>query len=359
MQRYLRQRSFDLAEPVRHALGDEDEVALGQRLRNAALDRGAGAVVGVGTCGVDELTAGYYRRGPIDDVEQLRVVIVNSRPLHAGHAMLDAYVVRRQVEDPDITVAVGWLLGDGGGKVLRRHIGSFCRVGRRRCLRCGLLRHGGKGKQHEHACKSESFHRASLAHILAEVPQRSVTLTPRTCTRSPALRSANAMGVSPLRITASVATWMSPPPLITNWRDCASRLSTRPSASAAWFEPVRCCASSVATVSLRVTPIRRWSLSTTAPRGSEASMPGPEKLRTTSIGDTLLNVKFPPASTAQDTLVPATVTVTPEVPKRPHPVRAGPDVPETVPTMVAPALAGVGAGVVVADDAPLGAVREP
>ena len=88
-------------------------------------------------------------------------------------------------------------------------------------------------------------------------------------------------------------------------------------------------------------------------------MPGPEKLRTTSIGGTLVNVKFPPGSTAQETFVPATVTVTPELPKPPHAVRAGPDIPETVPTMVARVLAGVGAGVVVADDAPLGAVSEP
>src|SRR5436309_9212089 len=122
MQRYLRQRSFDLAEPVRHALGDEDEVALGERLRNATLDSGAGAVVGIGTCGIDELAAGHYRRGSIDDVKQLRVMIVNRRPLHAGHAMLDTDVIRRKVEDPDVPVAVGWLLGDGGGKVLSRHI---------------------------------------------------------------------------------------------------------------------------------------------------------------------------------------------------------------------------------------------
>ena len=60
-----------------------------------------------------------------------------------------------------------------------------------------------------------------------------------------------------------------------------------------------------------------------------------------------------------DTLVPATVTVTPEALKPREPVRAGLDAPETIPTMVAPALAGVGAGVAVADGAPLGAVREP
>src|SRR4051794_13586697 len=136
-------------------------------------------------------------------------------------------------------------------------------------------------------------------------------------------------------------------------------LSIRPSTSAAWFDPVRCCVSSVAVVPLRVTPICTRSLSATAPSRNEASIPGPEKLRTTSIAGTLVNVKLPPASTALEMLVPPTVIVTPDVLRMCQPDRAGLDTPETVPTMVAPPLAGVGATVAVGDEAPLGAVGDP
>jgi len=88
-------------------------------------------------------------------------------------------------------------------------------------------------------------------------------------------------------------------------------------------------------------------------------IPGPEKLSTTAIGGTFVNVKAPLESTALDTLVPTTVTITPGVPS----VRLREAVPfvtpDSVPVMVAPEATDVGAGAVATDGAVLGAVGEP
>ena len=77
------------------------------------------------------------------------------------------------------------------------------------------------------------------------------------------------------------------------------------------------------------------------------------------MGGTLVNVKLPLWSTAPDTLVPTTVTVTAVMPSV-RPCAADPlDPVDTVPTMVAPVATGAGAGADVADGALLGAVGEP
>jgi hypothetical protein len=73
----------------------------------------------------------------------------------------------------------------------------------------------------------------------------------------------------------------------------------------------------------------------------------------------LIKVKRPLESTAADTFVPATVTVTPDALKARRPVLEAPDAPETTPTMVAPALAGVDVGVVMMDGVLPGAVGDP
>jgi hypothetical protein len=50
---------------------------------------------------------------------------VNRGHLRTGHAVLDADIVRRQLENPDVTVAVGLQFGNGSGKLSSRHVGGF------------------------------------------------------------------------------------------------------------------------------------------------------------------------------------------------------------------------------------------
>ncbi len=173
---------------------------------------------------------------------------------------------------------------------------------------------------------------------------------PRTSTRSPFFRSANAIGASARLITAEEATWTRVEPIL-NWRPATSRSASVPYAWTALSGAVRCCESMVATVALTVTLTCPTSFMATAPTGADADTPGAENVSTTSAGGTLLSAKLPPASAIDDAPVPSTPTISP----------AGElDVEATVPLIVAPAALGAGPGAGAGDaagaDVPLGAV---